>query len=684
MSLREAPVTGLGAADVAVPVPVEATGTAARARLAVVWLTAAAATVAATAAAVVAWNAGLGQEFARVGEAILIPACCVLGALILTSRPRHPVGRALLAGGAAWGLASLPVELLVGRVAAAPHDVTAAGLLVAAFTVRGLGWLVLAVVLPLLFPDGPSRRGRWWLRLAAADLALFALVVPALPELVDDRLGGVDSPVGLPADLAIVAQSGAALVVALTVACLVAGLVSVASRWRHGTPLVRQQVGLFATGLVVALGGGVALAVVLAVESGPVVAAVFGLSVAALPIAIGIAVLQHRLYEVDVLVNRTLLYLLLTGAVAAIYVLVVAGIGTSLDARGAGWLPWLATAVVAVAFQPLREGIQAAVNRLTFGAWQEPQEVVRSLHARLERAATPDGALREVLTTVRDQLRLDGLAVTGTDGVPVAEVGEVVSTHVRRLPLVHAGTPVGTLSVAGGRRRRRDDAVLGELAGALAPAVSAARLHADLLHSRERLVLAREEERRRLRRDLHDGLGPSLAGLVMKLDAARNLLGDEALLREMRTDVQTTMADVRRLVDGLRPVALDELGLVGSLRRLVDAIPPGGPAVRLVADGAGSPSAGVEVAAYRIVQEALTNVLRHSGASECEIGVAGSAGHLVVRITDDGTGAAARRIGGAGLETMRERAEEVGGSLDVEPRPGGGTVVRAVLPGNRS
>ncbi len=229
----------------------------------------------------------------------------------------------------------------------------------------------------------------------------------------------------------------------------------------------------------------------------------------------------------------------------------------------------------------------------------------------------------------------------------------------------------------------RPDIVLMDLNLPGTSGLEATRLHADLLRSRERLVLAREEERRRLRRDLHDGLGPALAGLTLKLDAARNRLGDDELLREMRGDVQATITDVRRLVDGLRPVSLDELGLVGSLRRLVDRAPPGGPEVRLVAEDADSPAAAVEVAAYRIVQEALTNVLRHAGARECEVSVQGRNGHLVVSVADDGAGSF-RAGDGSGLETMRERAEELGGSLELLPRPGGGTLVRAVLPRNPS
>ena len=644
------------------------------ARVAALWTTAAAATGAAAAGAVVAWQAQLGQELARLGEVPVIAASCLLGALVLTSRPGQPVGRALLAGGAAWGLGSLPVELLVGVLAENPGARAAGAALTVAFVVRGLGWLVLALVLPLVFPDGPSRRGRVWLRIAVADLVLFVVSVLALPQLVDDRLDAPDNPLGLPAELAVVPEAGAALVAVVGIACLLAGLLTVAARWRGGGRLVRQQVGWFALGLLAVLVG----ALVLTATAGEVDAQLFVLSVAPMPVAIGLAVLQHRLYEVDVLVNRALLYGSLTAAVAGLYVLVVAGVGAALGASGAGWLPWVDTAVVAVAVTPLREALQAAVNRVTFGAWQEPQQLLGSLHERLERAAGPDAALREVLGEVRDSLRLAALVVTAPDGATVAAAG-TPGPAGDPYPLVHAGHPVGVLTVHGGRRRRRDQETLAVLAGALAPAVRAARLHADLQRSRERLVEAREEERRRLRRDLHDGVGSALAGLTFKIDALRNRLGDPEVLRELRADVQGVVADVRRLVEGLRPVALDELGLPEALRRLVERRDAGGPELTLATEDAGSPAAAVEVAAYRIVQEALTNVRKHAGASSCAVDVRGADGSLVVTVADDGTGLP-RRGSGAGLDTMRERAEELGGSLAVLPRDGGGTVVRAVLP----
>ena len=355
-------------------------------------------------------------------------------------------------------------------------------------------------------------------------------------------------------------------------------------------------------------------------------APVFSLAVAALPVAVGVAVLQHRLYEVDVLVNRALLYALLT-SVGGRHLR--AGrrpaSGAMLNERGAGWLPWLATAAVAVAFQPLREAIQRGVNRLTYGAWDDPQALVRSLHARLEQAARPSG--RSPTSWPRRATRC---AWTTSPSRPptaasLASAGEPADDAGRRLPLVHAGTR---------RRRAASSPAAGAGAGTTrrspswpAPSPPPSRRPGctpTSLRSRERLVVAREEERRRLRRDLHDGLGPALAGLTLKLDTARNLLGD----------APAAAGDARATSRPRSPTSAGWSRGCGRSRWTSSAWPRrcGGwstgrrrtaRVVQLVTDGADSPAAAVEVAAYRIVQEALTNVLRHSGAHSCDVSVCG-------------------------------------------------------------
>ena len=217
-------------------------------------------------------------------------------------------------------------------------------------------------------------------------------------------------------------------------------------------------------------------------------------------------------------------------------------------------------------------------------------------------------------------------------------------------------------------------------------AAHAALLTEDLRASRERLVTAREEERRRLRRDLHDGLGPALAAIGMRAGAAESLVRDDpdraaTLLAELQAEITTAVADVRRLVDELRPPAIDEVGLVGALRLAADRLEsPGSPTLVVESEGSlPDLPAAVEVAAYRIGTEAMTNAVRHAGAATCSLRLVGGP-DLTVVVEDDGRGLPSERRVGVGLNSMRERAAELGGECRVEPRPGGGTRVVARLP----
>jgi signal transduction histidine kinase len=233
-----------------------------------------------------------------------------------------------------------------------------------------------------------------------------------------------------------------------------------------------------------------------------------------------------------------------------------------------------------------------------------------------------------------------------------------------------------------------DEALLADVAGQLAAVGFALRLGTDLERSRDRLVTAREEERRRLRRDLHDGMGPSLGAVVLRIDTARNLTGagraEEAdrLLRQARDDVAAALADVRRLVHDLRPPALDDLGLAGAVRQQAERLlaPRTAVTVESGPDADDLPAA-VEVAAYRIASEALANVARHARAAGCRVELTRDADRaLVVTVTDDGVGIAPGAPAGVGLVSLRERAAELGGRCSVQCPADGGTVVRAILP----
>lgn len=303
-----------------------------------------------------------------------------------------------------------------------------------------------------------------------------------------------------------------------------------------------------------------------------------------MPVALALAMQRYHLFDVKVILERTLVYGALTACVIGLYVLVVGGVGALANSSGNLLISLLATGLVAVLFAPLRERLQRGVTRLMYGERDEPYRVLSRLGQRLEAALAPEAVLSTVVTSVSEALKLPYAAIElEQDGAfeTAAEVGEPVA-DIMRLPLLYGGEPVGRLAL--GRRPNEEDftpadrRLLEDLARQIGVAVhttrladEALRLSEDLQASREQLVTAREEERRRLRRDLHDGLGPQLASLTMKTEAARDLLAvdpdrSDALLQDITAQAQEAVTDVRRLVYGLRPPALDDLGLLGALR----------------------------------------------------------------------------------------------------------------------
>ena len=423
-----------------------------------------------------------------------------------------------------------------------------------------------------------------------------------------------------------------------------------------------------------------------------------GLAALPLPLGLAAAILRDRLFEIDVVVNRTLVYGGLTLGVIATYVLVTSLAGTVVGGERGFGISLLATAIAALAALPLRDLLQRSVNRLMYGQRDEPWRAMRRLGQRLEWAADPDRAFPAIVETVAEALRLPYVAlevieVTGEDAI-VAEVGSrqpVVTT----VPLASGPEPVGrlVLGIRSGERGFRADeqGLLEDLARQAGAAIHALRLRDDLARSHERLVIAREEERRRLRRDLHDGLGPTLASIGLRAEAsAETLASDPAtarrLLDELGGEVRAALADIRRLVDGLRPPALDELGLLVAIEQQAGRLESGtgmAAGTRIMVDRPDSPlpelPAAVEVAAYRIVVEALTNVVRHAEARTCQVRIR-AAEDLTIEVDDDGRGLPPGQRPGTGIESMHGRAAELGGTFAIVPRPGGGVRVVARLP----
>jgi signal transduction histidine kinase len=403
-----------------------------------------------------------------------------------------------------------------------------------------------------------------------------------------------------------------------------------------------------------------------ALVAGTPIAVLFAIPL--LPVAITVGILRHQLLDIRLVIARGAAYAQLSAAVLAGYallVVVLSGVASAL--------------LVALAALPVRSRLQRAVERLFYGERRDPLRIASRVGDRL------GGGLADSLDEIRTGLRLP-YAVVSVDAVPVAESGHP--------PAIRATVDLGaegelTVGLRPGERRlaAADERALRLLAAPLAAALRATRLSQDLQASRERLVAAREEERRRLRRDLHDGLGPLLTGVAMSADAAANLSqrapgSAVELLASVRADSRTALAEVRRIIDDLRPPALDELGLVGALearaartRTRADGTP-----IRVTVEAPPDLpqlSAAIEVAAYRIATEAMTNAVRHSDATRVVVRVRCD-DTLTVEVDDDGS-AGTPWIAGVGISGMQQRVAELGGRCSAGPSPGGGQV-RVWLP----
>jgi len=416
-----------------------------------------------------------------------------------------------------------------------------------------------------------------------------------------------------------------------------------------------------------------------------------------LPLSIAFSILRYRLFDIDVIINRVLVYGTLTAVVTALYVFIVGGLGLFLHSTGNLVLALLATGLAAALFQPARQRLQAAVNRLMYGERDDPAALLARLGEHLERTGSPQAALIGIVESVAQALKLPYAAIELGERAEMAASYGLPVDETQPFPLIHQGETVGQMRVAprssGESLTAKDQRLLETIARQAGAVAYAARLTADLRRSRQRLVIAREEERRRIRRDLHDGLGPVLASQGLKMAAASQLIEEDPakarrFLDELAAQNEAAVGEIRRLVYDLRPPALDDLGLAGAIRDYATGLQvgAGSPEIDVQAPAAGLPPlpAAIEVAAYRIAAEALTNIARHAQARHGTVAFrlesTGRGKTLRLEITDDGVGLSPESKAGVGLISMRERAEEIGGSLHIESAPGRGCRVLAALP----
>jgi two-component system, NarL family, sensor kinase len=356
------------------------------------------------------------------------------------------------------------------------------------------------------------------------------------------------------------------------------------------------------------------------------------------------------------------------------------------------WLHPVALLLIALTVRPIHGWVQPSIDRLIYDWHDDPYSVLAVVGQHLDPdVQDPRAIVPTIAASIAATLRLPYVSITtemGGESISAAHGLLPARGELAVVPLAYRGNPIGILHAAPRRTGEilsaRDMQLLEDLARQVGIALHAARLGESLQLARERLVTAREEERRRIRRDLHDGLAPTLASVRMQLAAARRLVRDDPdgaarMLDELREDVRAATADIRRLVYDLRPPLLDEHGLLGALRDMDGVLE--GCVLTLALPGDLPPlPAAVEVAAYRIASEAVHNVAKHARASHCTLSLVVSQNALVLEISDDGQGLPAEVSTGVGLVSMRERAAELGGSLTINPAPGGGTCVAATLP----
>jgi signal transduction histidine kinase len=662
---------------------------------------------------------GLSQLFVTAAVIAFLLAFATVGALVASRVPGNPIGWLLLGSALAYTLATAATGLPAPHPRAPAWYTADADLAGQPLYTAGLalGFLTL-----LLFPTGslPSRRWRWVGWLIGAGWLLFTIgqtFGPArLPDFPAPNPAAVGGSVGRALGVLQVGQ-------VLAIAGGVLACVSLFVRFRRSESVVRKQIEwlAYAAGVVVA---GIVLNVLLQLSPptetlNNYMNGIVSLAIASIPVAMGVAILTRRLYDIDVIVNKTVVYLSLAAFITAVYIALVVGIGQAVGQQGkAGFgLSVLATAVVAVAFQPVRQRVQRLANRLVYGKRATPYEALSTFAdqigatvpaeemlphlARVLAEATGAAKTRVWLADGGGLLRPE--AACPADDPDGPRQPEAIDLPPHGLPVFpgatmafevsHAGERLGALTLA----KRPGEAltpVEGRLAAQLAGQAGLV-LHnagltdqlrerlAELRASRKRIVATADGERRRLERNIHDGAQQQLVALSVMARLAETTLdsdkeGARAMLVQAQADAADALENLQDLARGIYPPLLADQGLAAALAAQARKSPV---PVTVGADGLGRYPQEAEAAVYFSVLEALQNVAKYAAASQAAVRLAGRADALEFSVTDDGAGFDAGSAGyGTGLQGMADRLAALGGDLQVRSRPGHGTTVTGRLP----
>jgi signal transduction histidine kinase len=632
------------------------------------------------AAIVLSW--GLESRYDTLLYAFYSVSLAGAGALIASRQPHNAIGWLFCSFALLNAVAADVAQGWALRAADEgwPGSDAAAVLAYASWQPSGFGW----VMTFLLFPNGqlPSRRWRIVIWMAAVGTAL------AVPGWSLGPDAGGEFPSGHNPIEVKEAPADALLAVGMTllVAALVASVASLVLRFRRSRGIERQQLKWFALAAAAA-------AVVLPLGFvlwfvTPVAGVLIALALTALPVAACVAILHYRLYDVDVVINRTLVYAALTVLLAVAFATAAFVLGIALG-RGSPWATAGATLVVAAAFLPLRRRVQDAIDRrfsrARYNALRRMADFLEDLHAGRAAPEAIESVLQEVLGDQRLELRFylpESEVYVDAQGMPATDSP---GDDRLRVPLERAGQPLGL--VLHDAENAADPILLAKVVQAGGLGIEIARLRVELRRqlkqveaSRARILLAGDEERRRIERDLHDGAQQRLVSVGLALRHAQHELdagaaeNARATLDDAVTEIEGAVDELRELARGLRPAQLDA-GLAAALRELARRAPL---PVEVKATGDRFADS-VETAAYFIACEGLTNAVKHAHASKVVVSAARQNGNLVVRVLDDGIGGAAPAHG-SGLAGIGDRIAAQGGTLRIESRPGEGTSLTAELP----
>jgi signal transduction histidine kinase len=625
----------------------------------------------------------------------------IIGVVLASRRPQNRIGWLFLVAGFALGLSSFATSYGFRALVADPGSLPAGRAF--AWVGNWIGLLPLAMLslLFLLFPTGRLASPRWrpvaWF-VGGAFAAITAVLLFYSTTVWNDPFGQSSS--GGPPGFWL-------WIILPFLGALVASLTAVVVRFTRSVGDERLQLKWFVTAAVLV----VVTTIVGSASNSPVLTVLSSLALVFLYSAIGIAVLKYRLYEIDVVISKTVIYGVLAAFFTTVYVAVVVGIGTLIGSTHNPFLTLLAAAVIALAFNPVRLRATRLANRIVYGQRASPYEVLSEFSESMAGTYSVDDVLPQMAKilgegTGAQQARVwlhvgsemraaaswgepegadEPLPVVGDEVPDVAGASKVVAVRYRD-ELLGALTvtkpPNEPLSAAEGK-------LVDDLAGQAGLVLRNVRLTEELRAnlqelraSRQRLVTAQDEARRRLERNIHDGAQQQLVSLSVKLRLALGIVEDpgreRAMLMQLQTDASEALENLRDLARGIYPPLLADQGLVAALSSQARkaAVP-----VEVSANGLGRYSQEVEAAVYFCCLEALQNVAKYSGATSAKISLTASNGHLSFAVTDDGHGFdPATTVLGTGLQGMADRLDALGGAIEIHSEPGAGTTVAGSMP----